>query len=334
MHALVLGGGGSRGAFSAGVAAALCERERFDLICGTSIGAINAALVAQGEADTLRQTWHEIAGLHLLRLEPALESWRVLFDDLRRLRMLRVPADLFRLRLPSTHLMGLMSWNPIKTLMESRKNYDGMESALIVSATNITHATSDAFYHFPGAPDVAAAFAAIEPNAHHLRPDIYVDSVCASAAIPGVFPPVMIDIGGPAPCAFADGMVANNTPIRQAIDAGATEVTIVFHQHTALRTRERTLHSLGELFLVAQDIADQHVLELDLKLARAINAAVMRGEAPDKRFVDLRVIGPTVPLRMPALAFEDAEILDRTFLIGYEEGKAAAEARAETWSPP
>jgi len=48
-RALVLSGGGSKGAFEAGVLQRLMGEEQrdYDLLCGTSVGAINAAYLAQ-----------------------------------------------------------------------------------------------------------------------------------------------------------------------------------------------------------------------------------------------------------------------------------------------
>jgi len=51
VKALVLSGGGARGAYEAGVAKALLEREHYDMVCGVSIGGINAALIAAGKTD-------------------------------------------------------------------------------------------------------------------------------------------------------------------------------------------------------------------------------------------------------------------------------------------
>ena len=53
MKALVLGGGGAFGSYEAGVATALLRREKYDLVCGVSIGAINAALICAGKDDGL-----------------------------------------------------------------------------------------------------------------------------------------------------------------------------------------------------------------------------------------------------------------------------------------
>src|SRR4051794_27027967 len=64
--AFVLGGGGVLGAAEVGMLRALFERGiRSDLIVGTSVGAINGALVAAdptaGAVERLRRVWEELA---------------------------------------------------------------------------------------------------------------------------------------------------------------------------------------------------------------------------------------------------------------------------------
>lgn len=59
---LVLEGGGAKGAYQIGALKALFERGyKFDAVCGTSIGSINAAMVAQGDFDKLYKMWTEIS---------------------------------------------------------------------------------------------------------------------------------------------------------------------------------------------------------------------------------------------------------------------------------
>ena len=60
-RALVLSGGGSRGAYEIGAWQALAELGvRLHAVYGTSIGAINAALVAQGDLDLAKELWAHI----------------------------------------------------------------------------------------------------------------------------------------------------------------------------------------------------------------------------------------------------------------------------------
>lgn len=59
--ALVLSGGGSRGAYEAGAWQALTELgKEIDIVTGTSVGAINGAMVVQGDLDLTVKLWKEI----------------------------------------------------------------------------------------------------------------------------------------------------------------------------------------------------------------------------------------------------------------------------------
>ena len=59
--ALVLSGGGSRGAYEAGVWQALTELGiKIDIVTGTSVGAINGAMVVQGDLELTVKLWKEI----------------------------------------------------------------------------------------------------------------------------------------------------------------------------------------------------------------------------------------------------------------------------------
>lgn len=58
---LVFGGGGSRGSYELGAWRALEELgERFDFVCGTSIGSVNACLYAQQDYEYAEMLWHTI----------------------------------------------------------------------------------------------------------------------------------------------------------------------------------------------------------------------------------------------------------------------------------
>lgn len=60
--AVVLAGGGARGAFQAGVLAELARRGfEFEAVAGTSVGAINGVLAAQGRHAQLPEVWRRIA---------------------------------------------------------------------------------------------------------------------------------------------------------------------------------------------------------------------------------------------------------------------------------
>ena len=62
MNALILLGGGARGAYQVGVIRAIRELSvPIDIVCGSSVGAINAAMVAAGRADDLERYWLQMS---------------------------------------------------------------------------------------------------------------------------------------------------------------------------------------------------------------------------------------------------------------------------------
>jgi NTE family protein len=92
-----------------------------------------------------------------------------------------------------------------------------------------------------------------------------VDAVLASAAIPGVFPPVQIDTR-----LLVDGGVANNTPISTAIKLGASRVIVLPTGFACAMGQipsgaiARALHALSllvsrQLVHDAEHYADSHI---------------------------------------------------------------------------
>jgi predicted acylesterase/phospholipase RssA len=78
-RALVLSGGGARGAYEAGIIwklaqnAGISDGRRlppYDFVCGTSIGALNGWFVATAQYSRLYELWHTIAAQNVIQLEP------------------------------------------------------------------------------------------------------------------------------------------------------------------------------------------------------------------------------------------------------------------------
>ncbi len=82
MKGLVLEGGGAKGAFHVGVLKALLERGYvFNGVAGTSIGAINGALLAQGDYDALYELWYSATPSLLFDFDENMVN-RILENDL------------------------------------------------------------------------------------------------------------------------------------------------------------------------------------------------------------------------------------------------------------
>lgn len=73
MIGLVFAGGGAKGAYQIGAWQALREHGiRFDVVAGTSIGALNATLVASDDFGKARAFWSSLTTARLARIEPLL----------------------------------------------------------------------------------------------------------------------------------------------------------------------------------------------------------------------------------------------------------------------
>jgi NTE family protein len=183
--AFVLSGGASLGAAQAGMLQALYERGvRPDLLVGTSAGALNAAFVA----------------FRAPHVETALE----LQDVWRRLRRSEVfPPN------PLTAGLGFLglrdhsvSSGALRRLVEKHVRGDRIEDA-------------DIPLHLVTADVVTGEEVLLSSGP-------LVDAVLASAAIPGVFPPVAWDGR-----LLVDGGIVNNAPISHAVDLGADRVIVL-----------------------------------------------------------------------------------------------------------
>lgn len=214
--AFVLAGGGSLGAVEAGMLRALVERgEKADFIVGASAGAINGAYFAADPS---------AAGVGKLEA-----IWR----GLRREHIF--PFSLSNLFGFLWRRDYLVEPHGLRRLLEGHLPYKRLEQAALpihVVATDLI--TGD---------EVVLSSGSV------------VDAVLASAAIPGVFPTVLIDGRE-----LVDGGVTNNTPISTAVKLGADRIIVLPTGFSCGLTRApsgaigKALHSLN--LLVARQLAN------------------------------------------------------------------------------
>lgn len=220
--AIVLSGGGARGAYEAGVLryvfGELSQRygaPKLDIVSGTSVGAINGAYLAS----VVHDPTPGIARLTALWSE--LELDRVLgFGMGQAARLPRVlsggsdGAGIFDVT-PLTKVVGQnMRWADL-----ARNVRRGRLHALTISATHV--ATGRPWCFVDRAPEVPLPSGM--PPTMVVRADrIGPEHVLASAAIPILFPPVPVhgDL-------FVDGGLRLNTPMSPAIHLGARRVLVI-----------------------------------------------------------------------------------------------------------
>ncbi|MBC5810634.1 MAG: patatin-like phospholipase family protein [Candidatus Eremiobacteraeota bacterium] len=334
IKALILSGGGARGAYEAGVASALLQQETFDIVCGTSIGALNGLAVAQGMGDRLPELWQTIARRDVTRLRPEVDILVRLWNELRAIakeparakagHLMHALSSLPHLKEAShlSQLRGLLDSEHVRSVIAEVADLSAVKTTFIVSVTNLSTARGDAFAFFPqGEADERAPFFFAEHDAHEITAKNYVDAVCASAALPPAFEPIVISCADGVDRVFADGGFTNNAPIRQAIDAGATEVTAIFVDPTATAGAQHAVDSIAHAASLLLEANTARMLELDLKLARRINEDVRLGVAPDKHYVHIRTIGPDEPITLPVLNFKDFSEIEKLMERGRRDGE-------------
>jgi NTE family protein len=303
--ALVLAGGGARGAYEMGALAellpALSAAEQPRIVVGTSVGAINAAYVAATANEPLEK-----------RIEQGERLWRDLeYDQI--LEPLLSASEALRfgryagafLGVPGARLDSLLNPAPLsRTLPElvpfdqlGRNVDDGtMEAAAVVATSGLTN-LSVVFHDGAASPgrDVARGI-------EYVRTKLAPEHVLASAAIPTIFPPVEVDGAW-----YFDGGTRLNTPIKPAIALGAERVVVIALNSLVRRTggftkdhKPDALDGAGQLIqglLVDPLVNDVGTLAL-------INELVADGDRAGRRLIPYMLIAPDDPDEIGALASE------------------------------
>ena len=212
-------------------------------------------------------------------------------------------------------LRGVVDPVPIKMLLSPLLSVNDLKSTLIICATNLTNGTSDAFYSFAdGATeeDVKRFVNGRAPDpSHELNDDNYLDAVRASAAIPGAFAPVQMNLGElEVNHDFVDGGVANNTPIGLALAAGATELYVVFLDPAEATLPTSPTTNLYDIGIASLGVMQQKILESDMRLGQM------------KTGVDITAIRPSKPLGLSILDFANTNAIKAAYQDGVAVGKS------------
>jgi NTE family protein len=302
--ALVLPGGGARGAYQVGVLKALAEiadggGNPFPVICGTSAGAINAAVLAGHAhefaigAERLENFWSGLSCGSVYRTDP----WTVFLSGLRWMLSLS-PASRF---LPQPR--SLLDNSPLRLLLSRALPLDGIGEAIdrgalrgvAVTASGYTCAAAISF--FQAAPGVPAW----DRARRHGRPArLDVRHLLASAALPFIFPAELIGNEF-----FGDGGMRMLAPLSPAIHLGADRLLVITtrdEKPDPPPTERVPYPSLGEIGGYLLDTIFMDTLNADLNRLGRINRTVAR-VPPDVRtetglkHIDTLVVRPSRDLR-------------------------------------
>ena len=354
---LILMGGGARAAYQAGVLDAIWQILRddgwpdgdnpFQVICGTSAGAITAAALAC-RADSIDdaigmvlETWTQVRAGDVYRVDVpgALSNalhW-VLALGLGWLVRTR-PRSLF----DNTPLNGLLA-RLIDPQCLARTLESGALHAFAVTASSYTSGQHVTYYQ-SAAPIVP--WSRTQRLACPTR--IGIDHLLASSAIPFVFPAVALALGDRHEF-FGDGSIRQTAPISPAIHLGADRILVigagqlqagtVHSTHTDSQYHYPSLaqvagHAMASIFLDA--------LAADIERLSRVNNTLQLIPESDRtatrlRPIDVLAIAPSQ--RLDTIATEHIHALPRTArtllrVIGATDRRGAGLASYLLFEPP
>lgn len=349
---LVLTGGGARAAYQVGVLQQILALRReagvhggnpFEVICGTSAGAINACVLACGADDVdatgarLAEVWSGFSVDQVYRSNLS----DMVASGARWVSLISL-GWLFAQR--KLRPRSLLDNEPLAELLRREIDFARLPALLAdghlhgVAVTASSYGTGDhATFYRSGAP--------IEPWIRHQRLAMHCelghDHLLASSAIPFVFPAVALH--GPRGRAyFGDGSMRQTAPVSPAIHLGAERLLVI----GAGRTKEPEApaaddpvypslaqiagHSLSSIFLDA--------LAADVERLGRINRtlSMMTPEqraATGLRAIDMLFISPSE--RIDAIAARHAHALPKTVksllrILGSDTESGSAQGSALT----
>lgn len=315
--ALFLAGGGARAAYQVGVLQAIfsllvehdwpARKNPFEIVCGTSAGAINATAYA------CRADNFEESVTHLLRIWRELEVEQVYRAD--SIGVLRSGARWLSLLsfgwlLRKWHAQppnSLLDNSPLVGLLHTlldlprldRALASGVLDSLAVSASSYTAGQHVTFYQ--SARPIPTWHRAQRMS---VQQQIGVDHLLASSAIPLIFPAVPLYCNERCEY-FGDGSIREVAPVSPAIHLGASKILVIGSGHIGGSQRNFAEYagypSLAQIAGHAMSSIFLDGLSVDLERMMRINATLElltneQRQQTSLRPVKLLAITPSVPL--------------------------------------
>jgi len=272
-------GGGARAAYQVGVLKAIAEitptdaPSPFQIICGTSAGAINATGLATHAHD------FNTSVLRIVNIWSNFHVHHVFRSDL--FSLLKI-ATLWLIAFMSfgffarNEKLYLLDRSPLVQLLtehfttkEIQQSIDkGYLHALCISASGYSSHESVSF--FQGHPSLKSWSRSRRNGA---RADITVDHLLGSSAIPFIFAPQLINREY-----FGDGSMRQTAPISPALHLGAKRILVIGNRHeseeAAVRCNTSTFPSFGEIAGHALNSIFLDSLDADIERLTRINKTI------------------------------------------------------------
>jgi len=309
--ALVLAGGGARGAYEMGVLSVLApvleERgEEVEIIVGTSIGGINAAFLAANAHRPLSEA--AARGEEVWRGLQYRSAMRSIISPAGLLFLIRFVGTL--LSLPVKAVPSLLDTAPLRETLNRVIEFARIPINVADDASPL-HAVGVVATSYETGRSLVFHQGGETPPTNEVRAIDYVEArltnthVLASGAIPVIFPAV--EVTEPASCRgwYGDGGLRLNAPLDPALELGADRV-IVVGLNSAVIPDDAPEPTQPDLFDGASSLlsvlADQ--LNSDVATLTAMNDAIEDGSGVGPRKIPYMFIVPSDRLTIGRIAVD------------------------------
>ncbi len=271
--AVILPGGGARGAYQAGVLKAIAEItgtgvNPFPIICGVSAGAINAAVLASHAHEFhvgVERLEHFWASMHCERIYRT-DGWTVLRTGLQWAISVLLGGKGIH------HPRSLLDNQPLRDFLKKSLRLEGIRQAIdakflhgvAVTASGYTCASAISF--FQASPEVTEWS---RERRLGKSTNLAVEHLLGSAALPLIFPAEQIGLEY-----FGDGGMRMITPLSPAIHLGADRLLVIStrdEKPDPIPTHPVPYPSLGEVGGYLLDTIFMDTLNADLNRLSRIN---------------------------------------------------------------
>ncbi len=267
--ALVLSGGGARGAYQAGVLKGLAEilpekkKSPFQIISGVSAGAINTAKLAcdidsfANAVEKLNYLWSQVSTEQVFKTD---------FLSLNKLSL-----NMFGKK---KNFDSLLDTSPLEDLLNQNCDFSKIQShikngfieSLIITTNNYNTGSAVSFIQTTE-PDMIWK----ESRRLALTVQLNAKHIMASSAIPMLFPPIQIGSEY-----YGDGCVRNNTPCSPPIRMGAEKLFVigVRTQNSSHDTDQPATHEPPSIIRIINTLLNAVLLdsvEQDVRRIQRIN---------------------------------------------------------------
>jgi predicted acylesterase/phospholipase RssA len=321
--ALVLVGGVNRGAYQAGVIQALVEKNGlrdgqpldYDLVCGTSIGALNGFMVTTAQYSLLRNLWQGgISNGNVFRLKAPYNKIKSVDSGIisRLSAAMSLGTGLF------TDVTGVMDPAPVQAMIDRYVDPSApVHIPAYIATTNLTqqtgqifirHATTTAGMQKQSINDTILADFPVKsaPATDAIVQKVYF----ATACLPLAFDPVKIESGS-SPDQYVDGGVTANAPINIAqLCADTLQVVLVDPKRPTPNVHYNNAFEVG---MGVFETMQSRILLYQVLLAFAAGKASLP--------FDPYIMRPDSDLPGKLGDFNDQKSLSASWQIGYDQAR-------------